>query len=248
MNINDETLSAFLDGELPPAEMQQVRAQLAEDPTLADRLAELSAVDERVSERAHAIDERPLPSGVQKLLEEDDAQPESAQVIAFPLWRRARQALNAQTGIAAAIALAFGFGLAQVTENFGDPQTGAFQPVAERLETLPSGTSEALPDGREITPRLTFVNRDGQHCRQYTVTGAGERSENIACRAQQPDAGWEELASIRQPAAEPGSYQTASGGSLLDSALDQMMDGGIIEPDREQQLIERNWQPSTRQQ
>ncbi|MAN50784.1 MULTISPECIES: anti-sigma factor family protein [unclassified Marinimicrobium] len=242
MNINDETLSAFLDGELPPAEMEQVRVRLAEDPALADRLAELSAVDKLVSERAHAIDERPLPSGIQQMLAEDDAKPESAQVIAFPLWRRARQALNAQTGIAAAIALAFGFGLAEVTDNVGSPQIDAFQPVAERLETLPSGTTEALPDGREITPRLTFVNRDGQHCRQYRVTGAGERSENIACRAQQTEAGWEELASIRQRATEPGSYQTASGGSLLDSALDQMMAGGIIEPEQEKQLIERDWQ------
>ncbi|WP_027329031.1 anti-sigma factor family protein [Marinimicrobium agarilyticum] len=242
MNINDETLSAFLDGELPPAEMEQVRARLAEDPALADRLAELSAVDELVSERARAIDERPLPSAVQKMLSEEDARPESAQVIAFPLWRRARQALNAQTGIAAAIALAFGFGLAEVTDNAGSPQVDAFQPVAERLETLPSGTTETLPDGREITPRLTFVNRDGQHCRQYRVTGAGERSENIACRAQQTEAGWEELASIRQRAVEPGSYQTASGGSLLDSALDQMMAGDIIEPEQEKQLIERNWQ------
>lgn len=242
MNINDETLSAFLDGELTPAEMEQVRTRLAEDSALADRLAELSAVDELVSERAHAIDERPLPSEVQRMLAEDDAKPESAQVIPFPLWRRARQALNAQTGIAAAIALAFGFGLAEVTDNFGNPQADAFQPVAERLETLPSGTSETLPDGREMTPRLTFVNRDGQHCRQYRVTGEGERSENIACRAQQTDNGWEQMASIRQPAAESGSYQTASGGSMLDSALDQMMDGGIIEPEQEKQLIERDWQ------
>lgn len=241
MNINDETLSAFLDGELPPAEMKQVRAWLAEDPALADRLAELSAVDKLVRKRAHAIDERPLPSGVQKLLAEDDAKPESAQVIAFPLWRRARQALNAQTGIAAAVALALGFGLAEVTDNVGNPQADAFQSVAERLETLPSGSSETLPDGREVTPRLTFVNRDGQHCRQYLVTSVGERSENIACRV--PEAGWEQLASIRQPAAAPGSYQTASGGSLLDSALDQMMVGGIIEPEQEKQLIERDWQP-----
>ncbi len=239
MNINDETLSAFLDGELTPAEMEQVRTRLAEDPALADRLAELSAVDRLVNERAHAIDERPLPSGIQQMLVEDEAKPTSAEVIAFPLWRRARQALNAQTGMAAAVALALGFGLAQVTENFGNPQADAFQPIAQRLETLPSGTSDALPDGREITPRLTFVNRDGQHCRQYRVTGAGERSENIACRTRQAD--WEQLASIRQRAAEPGSYQTASGGSLLDSALDQMMADGIIEPEQEKQLIERDW-------
>jgi negative regulator of sigma E activity len=242
MKINDETLSAFLDGELPAADMEQVRAQLAEDPTLADRLAELSAVDELVSQHAHAIDERPLPQGLQQLLEDDDVKPQSADVITFPLWRRARQALNPQTGIAAAVALVFGFGLAQITDNFGSQQVDAFQPIAQHLETLPSGTSQALPDGRQITPRITFVNREGQYCRQYRVTGAGERSENIACRTQQAGNGWEQLASVRQPSAEPGTYQTASGGSLLDSTLDQMMAGGIIEPSQEKQLIERDWQ------
>lgn len=242
MKINDETLSAFLDGELPAAEMEQVRSQLAEDPTLADRLAELSAVDELVSQYAHAIDRRPLPQGLQQLLEEGGSQPQSAQVIAFPLWRRARQALNRQTGIAAAVALALGFGLAQVTENPGSQQTGSWEPIAQRLEALPSGTSETLPDGREITPRITFVNREGEYCRQYRVTGPEESSENIACRTQQADMGWQQRASVRQPNAAPGSYQTASGGSLLDSALDEMMVGGVIEPSREKQLIQQDWQ------
>lgn len=241
MKINDKTLSAFLDGELPVAEMEQVRTQLAEDPTLADRLAELSAVDAIVSQHAHAIDQRPLPRKLQQLLEED-LKPQPAEVITFPLWRRARQVLNQQTGIAAAVALVFGFGLSQVTGNLSGQQTDSWLPIAQHLETLPSGTSEALPGGQQITPRITFINREGQYCRQYLMTGAGENSENIACRTQQADAGWEQRASIRQPSTAPGNYQTASGGSLLDSALDQMMAGSIIEPSNEKRLIESDWQ------
>lgn len=256
MKINDEILSAFLDGELPEAQMRQVRERLAEDPALADRLAELSATDEALVHHYSAIDERPLPEGLQQLLADSDTRFESepgpakpsAQVIEFPLWRRARQALSQHAGLAASVALALGFGLAQLTGTFTGtiaPNTAdSWQPVAQRLDTLPSGASQSLPDGREITPRISFVNQQGQYCRQYRLSGSEQSSENIACRTEQGSAAWEQMASISQPATESGSYQTASGGSVLDGVLDQMMADGIIEPSREQQLIQQNWQQS----
>ncbi len=252
MKINDEILSAFLDGELPESQVQRLRERLAKDPVLADRLAELSATDEALVRHYSAIDERPLPEGLQKLLadsgtrSESEPQPEtqSAQVIELPLWRRARQALSQHAGLAASVALALGFGLAQIPGTLISETGDSWQPVAQSLENLASGASLSLPDGREITPRISFVNQQGQYCRQYRVIGPERSSENIACRTEQGGAAWEQLASIRQPAQEAGSYQTASGGSVLDSVLDQMIAEGIIDPSREQKLIQQNWQNS----
>lgn len=249
MKINDEILSAFLDGELPESQVQRLRERLSKDPALADRLAELSATDEALVRRYSAIDERPLPEALQQLLADSDTrfEPEpqletqSAEVVEFPLWRRARKVLSEHAGLAASVALALGFGLAQVTGTLTGEPLDSWQPVAESLENLPSGASQSLPDGREITPRISFVNQQGQYCRQYQVTGPEQNSENIACRTAQGSGVWEQMASIRQPARETGSYQTASGGSVLDSVLDQMMADGIVEPSREQQLIEQNW-------
>ena len=45
MKIDDQTLSAFLDNELPANEMEAIRNAIAEDEQLALRLAELSEVD-----------------------------------------------------------------------------------------------------------------------------------------------------------------------------------------------------------
>lgn len=45
MNITDETLSAYLDAELPDEEMQAVSEALQVDPELSDRLADLAQVD-----------------------------------------------------------------------------------------------------------------------------------------------------------------------------------------------------------
>lgn len=247
MKINDEILSAFLDGELPESQVERLRDRLAKDPALADRLAELSTTDEALVKHYSAIDERPLPDRLQQLLADSDTRSESeteaqsAQVIEFPLWRRARQALSEHAGLAASVALALGFGLAQVTGSLAPDAGDSWQPVAHSLETLPSGASQSLSGGQEITARISFVNQQGQYCRQYRITGPEQSSENIACRTEQGGAAWEQMASIRQPARETGSYQTASGGSVLDGVLDQMMADGIIEPSREQQLIQQNW-------
>ena len=40
MNLTDEVLSAFLDGELPEADMQTIRSRLVTDPALGERLAD----------------------------------------------------------------------------------------------------------------------------------------------------------------------------------------------------------------
>jgi hypothetical protein len=41
---------------------------------------------------------------------------------------------------------------------------------------------------------------------------------------------------------DPDTYQTASGQSLLDSALDQLIAGEVFDAELEQQLIQRQWQ------
>ncbi|QIL90873.1 hypothetical protein GNX18_14655 [Microbulbifer sp. SH-1] len=243
-SITDEQLSAFLDRELPEAQMDQIRAQLTVDESLADRLAQLAAVDQAVNETYSSIDQRPMPGAVTDLLTQK--QPASAEIVAFPLWRRAQQKTQQQlqrhTGMAAAVALAIGLGAGWLLPqpNAGGDQ---WQTVAASLERAPSGVSQELADGRTITPRLTFRNQQGDYCRQFQLRDGTRGSENIACRS---DGGlWQLAASIQLEVVQaPGSYQTATGGSLLDSALDAMA-AETLAPDQEQKLIGKGWNKST---
>lgn len=240
MNLTDDTLSAFLDGELPEADMQTIRHQLVTDPALGERLADLAAVDRTLADHYGAIDQRPLPAAVSDLLQTGAAN--QAKVVAFPTWRRARQGLQRRAGTAVAAALALGFGLAQLWH--GAPWNGPddWQPVAEALETTPSGETHTLVTGAELTPRLTFTNQAGAFCRQFHLQGPDKASENIACRSSGP-AIWEQVATVAVPRIEAGNrYQTASGGSVLDSTLDQMVAGDLITPARERKLMEDGWQ------
>ncbi|MCM0613787.1 hypothetical protein KFJ24_14975 [Marinobacter sediminum] len=243
MNITDQTLSAFLDSELPEHEMQAVRERLMADPGLSDRLAELAAVDEQLMTHYSAIDDRPLPDALTAMLEKENQS--STQVVRFPWWRRMQQGLQAHTGMAVAAALVLGFGVAQLM-TFAPPAGDAgWHAVAKGLETTPSGKSHTLDTGEQLIPRLTFTNQEGQYCRQFRLQGPDNTSENIACRTDESDDGWTRVAAVETGRPDqPEGYQTASGGSVLDSALDRMIAGEVLEPDSEKQLITHGWTSS----
>ncbi|MBB3060509.1 hypothetical protein [Microbulbifer rhizosphaerae] len=236
--LSDEILSAFLDAELPQVEMERVRQRLCDDETLSDRLAELAGVDQLLAVTYSSIDERPLPEAVTAMLAEESP-PRPAQVIQFPLWRRAHEQLQRHAGLAAAVTLAIGLGAGWLLPDQRQSADNAWQAVATTLEHAPSGKTQELADGRQLTPRLTFISRQGDYCRQYQVVSGTRGSENIACRSG--DGEWQLTASVQQDAIqEPGTYRTASGGSLLDSALDAMV-ATDIDPGTEAKIIAEDW-------
>lgn len=238
MKITDQTLSAFLDNELSPAEMDAVREQLATDPSLADRLAELAVVDSELRGHYGKIDERPIPASLRQMLAEDnqaDPRPDIT-VVAFPWWRRLRE----HSGKAVAAAVVAGFAMAQwLTGPTGD--SAAWPKVAGVLESQPSGQIYPVSEHTELTPRLTFRNQSGEWCRQFRLETANSASEQIACRTQ--SGRWEQKVQVQtgQQVADD-DYQTAGGGSVLDEQLDRMMSTPPIGRDREQKLLERQWQ------
>ena len=97
----DEQLSALIDGELDAEQERQLRARIAAEPQLAERLARLEGVDVAL----RALPGATLPSGLEQSLRDriDSADSASAQVRVLPLRDRR---LWAGAGLAAAAALA----------------------------------------------------------------------------------------------------------------------------------------------
>lgn len=245
MNVSDETLSAFLDAELPEQEMQAVRERLQTDPELADRLAHLAMVDQQLVQQYSAIDEHPMPASIMDLLEQtaDEsakstvAAETSGKVLPFPQPERVTSRVRRHSRMAVAAVLVMAFGLYQFLDTDSDDP---WQVVANTLETAPSGMPLELADGRVLTPRLTFESQQGEYCRQYHVQDATLASENIACRSVD---GWSLVAEHQVERSEPSSgYQAASGGSVLDDQLDDLMAGPALTVGEERRLIEQHWQ------
>lgn len=236
MTISDEQLSAFLDAELPEAEMEQVRQHLIDDENLANRLAELAVVDEQIARHYAQIDGRPLPVAITRLLAEEPDQTGN-NVIQFPLWKRVQRGLQQHAAIAACTLLVIGFGMVQLLPG-NNQSTNNWNAVAQVLEQNPSGNEQRLDDGSRVKPRLTFINNSGDYCRQFQLIEHNKSSENIACRSNNS---WEVVISVQQKTLADGDYQTASGGSLLDNALDEMMSSEAFDRAAEQQAINSRW-------
>ncbi len=238
MNLTDETLSAFLDNELTEAEMEAVRDQLAADPALADRLAELASVDAQLQAHYGSIDDRPMPESVTRMLEAGHSRasaPERENVVTFPWWRR----LRGHTGKAVAAAVIAGVAMTQWLTLPSNGQT-ASPAVAEVLDSQPSGEVHEVNGNTMLTPRLTFRNRAGEWCRQFRMDTEKSASEQIACRT---DGGaWQQVArEDAEPLPEDELYQTATGGKVLDQSLDRMMAEPPLGPDEERALLDQQW-------
>lgn len=228
MKITDELLSAFLDAELPEAQMQHIRLLLQQDEQLSERLAALAEVDVLLKQQASLIDQTPVPDQLLALLDE----PEQGSVIRFPLWRRL--AVPRQWHTAAAACMAFAAGYALVLWQQQDP----WSDISLALETQPAGVSYQLTADSSLTPHLTFMDKQGRYCRQYQVQNTTELSQQLACRTAE---GWQLEAMVNTDSTESPLYQTASGAVVLDPMIDQMISGQVLSISGEELLIKQGW-------
>ncbi len=251
MHISDEQLSAFLDQELSAQGMEEVREAIRLDATLAERLAQLSAADALVRRHAAAIDEVPMPASIMKLLGK------SADVVYLSQWQKARQKvtliLREHAALAASLALIIGLASGQllnfstgtdtsIDENgrlWASLHSGLHSELQSALDTTLSGQRITLAADAIFLPDFSFMDTQERHCRQYSVSLSDHVSESLACRSAE---GWEVVATANASNVfTTGEYQPASGGSLLDSTLDVLMQGSVLSLDEENQLIQNGW-------
>jgi hypothetical protein len=236
MELNDELLCAYLDGELDEAMRARVAAALESDAGGRVRLERMRVADERLR--------RDLPpraaAGVDSVAEyilRHAAQPAAA--------RRGPRRWQLPVAIAAAAAcVAFGFVLArlQVPASVADLRDGdlAGPGLQSVLESRPSG-ERASRDGLALTVELTMTARDGSPCRLFEAHGAGTDAEGVACREAR---GWRVVALDRT--VPPGAgFHTAGASPLLDLVMDRL-EATTLDPAQERALLARGWRPDTR--
>lgn len=237
LHFTDDTLSAFLDGELPEAQMELVRNALVRDKTLAARLATLTEVNALVKRQAHAVDDVPMPAAVLALL---DVAPRAGtgQVIRGP-WQHQRRRAMTITALAASLVLAM-----TVVINYRDDAGSlpALNEYAAALDTTASGTPVTVGDA-ELLTRFSFLNQESRYCRQYQLANTTARSENIACRNGDQ---WTLTGTVALPAAVAGEFQPANVSPELDSLLNAQMQGPALALDAEERLINNQWRDPAR--
>ena len=218
IDIDDETLMALADGELPPDRARWLEAQVAANPALAARLALFT--DTRQIVQA-AMDPGPVPDRLIAAIERGPM----AEVV--PLRPRSRPGWQSMALAASVAALAVG---AFVLGRIGapDPQAPA-QVAALALADQLTGQTATLPGGTGARVLASYDTSAGL-CRLIQLTPpAGLAQRAVVCRS---GAGWDVALSV---AVEGGGFLPASDAAteIIDGFLDTLSAAEPLTPDQE---------------
>ena len=200
--IDDETLYAYLDGELPAEEARRVEAELTADPALSARLEAQRRLRARLSAAFDPIADAPVPAGIAALSG-------SSNVAGMGAARAAstqRQSFGLPQWAAVAAALVAGlFGGRLLTSSpeaptwLRDNRMVASAMVKEALDTQ---LASAGPGQSPVQVRLTFRDASGAVCRSFDAPSAS----GVACRENED---WAIRALFAPEGSADGAYRMA---------------------------------------
>ncbi|MFM9864284.1 MAG: anti-sigma factor family protein [Micropepsaceae bacterium] len=232
IEIDEQTLMAFADGELDAAAAAEVRDALEHDAALQTRLDRLHEMDGML--RAAISPGSDIPSRFARLLKP-----------ATPAVNIPRAWVPAGAAIAAGLAILM-MGAVLSSPTAWLQQTGGglaiAGPVAEAVATAPSGSifeSGAL----RVRPVVSFTDGSGRSCRDLNVRDGDRAARIIACRDRQSGT-WLVEAMSNAAAAESGDVYRPAGAEkspVIDAALRGLGAKAPMGSQEEAAAIARNW-------
>ncbi|MCF8708191.1 anti-sigma factor family protein [Rhizorhapis sp. SPR117] len=248
MNITDEMLVAFADGELDPKTRKVVMRAVAADPELARKLAAHQRLRETLSNHFAPIAEQAVPEHLTMLLKNPDKS-EAPKVVDLAAIRaeraqaQPRRWLPAWGNVAAiAATLVLGLAVGQTMDSSGGPisvSDGAMVADGSLKKTLDTQLASAQGAGvqgasGEIRVGLTFRSKTGSICRTFE----GSAMSGLACRA---DGRWR-LEQLLPGAATGSAYRQASSGDpRLAANVQDMIAGTPFDANAERAARDKGW-------
>lgn len=237
MNITEEQLAAYADGQLDAAGAAQVEAAIAADPALARKVAAHRALRERLSAHYAPIAAQPVPAQLADLLAKGPAQGAGGGEVVSLAAARERRELPAMVRRWAPIAgpaLAASLVLALWQPWQGGPPEGyAGEQLATALDTQ---LASDRPAGSATRILLSFEREGGDLCRAYRSEAQG----GIACRDA---SGWKIERQFALGQAQTGEFRQAGSEADLLATAQDMATGAALDAAGERAARERGWQP-----
>lgn len=255
MKILNETLTAYLDGELSASEISHVEAQLSKSPELAARLDKMRKTDELLSQTYHRIDQRPMPTDVLDMLAdfpEKQAKDQTATILPFEIFKKRPSIVASpiwKVAMAASVMLFVGLGVGRglMTQTaLPDLKATHISPdnaLFAILDTQPSLSTASFDDDTIIRPLMTFRSTDDTYCREFEIITPETGSRSVACRTENSWMVKVTTKTRNNLSTGNGLYQTASQpeSALLDSTILELMAGDALSADQEANIIEEKW-------
>ncbi len=190
MQIDDELLMRYADGEIDAVGRARVEAAMLADPALGRRVAAFRAQRERLAKAFAPQLAEPVPDRLRLIVEQAQAA-SPAKVIDLGERRgakRLRQRIRSWSwpeASAVAASLALGVLVAQQAGHNGDDglRAGPGGLVAGRTiaKSLSTQLASTQPENASVRVGLTFENQHGEVCRTFSQRKAA--LDGIACRS-----------------------------------------------------------------
>jgi hypothetical protein len=220
MELNDELLSAYLDGALDAATRTRVESALDADPGARLRLENMRQADQALR---NAI---PLRSGDRfeaKLTE---------QLVGQSTRPAMRSALLPWALAASLVGLMVGYLLPRL--DAGSSSEVLDRALVRQLDTQRSGAP--VSEGTQVL--LTFQAADGRYCRLFRAGEADAMGEGLACR---DDKGWKLTAWDASVPESADGFRTAGASALVDGAMVALGGKPAMSTTEEDAVIKDGW-------
>lgn len=225
--IDEAMLIALVDGELDEVNRRRVERAVADNPALAERLAQHRAIRESLSGHYAPVAEEPVPDRFRALLTESET--------VVPMTRPVRRWGGWAMGGAIAASLVLGLAVGRFSGGETGPigmQGGTLMAQGELARAL-DGQLASAQDGATVRMELSFRRKGGGWCRSFDGAVAG-----VACRQ---DDGWQ-VQQILPGMTQGSDYrQASSADARLMATVDALIDGAPVDAAGEKAAQAKGW-------
>jgi hypothetical protein len=240
-HFSEETLMAFVDGELDGAAARAIEQAMMEDRALSRRVIDYWR-SRRVAKTAMSDSEAlAVPPALLAAVSELVRQSELAKAH-VPANENPRRYASLLVPLAASLAViaagSAGYIAGSITDSGRSAGMNLFaqldsHPVANVLSHTPSGREETVGDG-QVRVTATYRTEDKLLCREFTFKAPTGRANAVSCRAGDE---WKVAFALRS--ADASQYIPADGSNLLADYVRGLGAGEPLQGDAELQALAR---------
>ncbi|HVZ98768.1 MAG TPA: NepR family anti-sigma factor [Caulobacterales bacterium] len=239
MEISDETLMAYVDGELPSLEAKRVAEAVQSDAELAARVQRFRNVRHALKRAYDSVLSEPVPDRLRALLHDVEVSEKPADVVDLSARRERRFSFSARALGALAACIVGGVLVGRLSTP--DPM---FISDGWRLRAGPALTRvldarlAGAPENADAALRVgvSFLAQNGEYCRTFEARAEGGVS-GLACR--DADA-WSVRVATANSGAH-GAYAQAGANPIVMNMVDALISGDPLDADQEEAARRKHW-------
>ncbi|MBC8027643.1 MAG: anti-sigma factor [Steroidobacteraceae bacterium] len=245
MTCDDETLMAYVDGELDDARRAEIAAALQNDPVLRQRVETQRALRARVAGAYSAVPEDAVPDALLAAARGPKAAASNGNVVQFP--KRAAQApappWRAREWFAMAASLVLGIVISWRAFAPGgaliETSDGALVARGELAKALDGQRVIDNSADRIVSIGLSFETRGGGYCRSFALPGP--QTTGLACREKGE---WQIPATAASNSSRSDMQQAAGAiPPAILAAIEARISGEPLDAAGEASAVRDGWRP-----